>query len=373
MLLKIIDKDFLEETKECGLSQIRIDTQKLKNKTSEKENIEKQLKEINAKLIQLRQTFEDTDYHKLTEKLENSINKLSEEKSNEEKRKQQLTKYLRFLINYLNLFIKTKDIPVGVDEVKNIGLAGDENQKAETVEKVEVFAKKEIEDIRKSKYLAENERESISKKISELDDEIESLKTQTIQFPEETERLRACIQREFKEKGIDSPVYILAELLSITDKQWTNAIEGYLNTQRFYLIVEPEHYNLALEIYNANKKSYNQGIINFRKLPEVEPDSNSLAMLMQSENRFARRYVNFILGNVICCKNLPELENYYSAITKDCMVYKNYVSRKIDPKIHSKPYIGKDAIEVQLKNAKSQRKDLLEKLPALRERLDVFN
>ena len=59
MLLKIIDKDFLEETKECGLSQIRIDTQKLKNKTSEKENIEKQLKEINAKLIQLRQTFED--------------------------------------------------------------------------------------------------------------------------------------------------------------------------------------------------------------------------------------------------------------------------------------------------------------------------
>lgn len=373
MLLKIIDKDFLEETKECGLSQIRIDTQKLKNKTSEKENIKKQLKEINDKLIQLRQTFEDTDYHKLTEKLENSINKLSEEKSSEEERKQQLTKYLRFLINYLNLFIKTKDIPVGADEVKNIGLAGDENQKAETVEKVEVFVKKEIEDIRKSKYLAENERESISKKISELDDEIESLKTQTIQFPEETERLRACIQREFKEKGIDSPVYILAELLSITDKQWTNAIEGYLNTQRFYLIVEPEHYNLALEIYNANKKSYNQGIINFRKLPEVEPDSNSLAMLVQSENRFARRYVNFILGNVICCENLPELENYYSAITKDCMVYKNYVSRKIDPKIYSKPYIGKDAIEVQLKNAKSQRKDLLEKLPALRERLDVFN
>ena len=159
MLLKIIDKDYLEETKECGLSQIRIDTQKLKNKTSEKENIEKQLKEINAKVIQLRQTFEDTDYHKLTEKLENSINKLSEEKSSEEKRKQQLTEYLRFLINYLNLFIKTKDIPVDADEVKNIGLAGDENQKAETVEKVEVFVKKEIEDIRKSKYLAENERE----------------------------------------------------------------------------------------------------------------------------------------------------------------------------------------------------------------------
>ena len=373
MLLKIIDKDFLENTKECGLTQIRIDTQKLKNKTSEKENIEKQLKEINAKLVQLRQTFEDTDYHKLTEKLQNSINKLSEEKLDEENRKQQLTDYLRFLNNYLNMFIKIKDIPVSADEVKNIGLSSDENQKAETVEKLEVFVKKEIEGIRKNKYLAENERESISKKIFGLEREIEFLEKQTIQFPEETERLKACIQKEFEEKEIDSPVYIFAELLSITDKQWTNAIEGYLNTQRFYLIVEPEYYNLALEIYNANKKSYNQGIINFRKLPEVEPDSNSLAMLVQTENRFARCYADYILGNVICCERLEELENYPSAVTKDCMVYKNYVSRKIDPKIYSKPYIGKDAIEVQLRNAKSQRKELLEKLPALREKLNVFN
>lgn len=373
MLLKIVDKDFQEETKENGLSQIRIDTQKLKNKTSEKETIEKQLKEINAKLIQLRQTFEDSDYHKLTEKLQNSINKLSEEKDNEEKRKQQLAEYLRFLINYLNLFIKIKDIPVSADDVKNIGLAGDENQKAETVEKLEIFIKKEIEDIRENKYLAKSEKEAISQKIAALDDEIKSLETQTIQFPEETERLRTCIQKEFEKSGIDSPVYILAELLSITDKQWTNAIEGYLNTQRFYLIVEPEYYNLALEIYNANKRSYNQGIINFRKLPEVEPAPNSLALLVQTENRFARRYTDYILGNVICCERLEELENYSSAITKDCMVYKNYVSRKIDPKIYSKPYIGKDAIEVQLKNAKSQRKDLLEKLPALREKLNVFN
>lgn len=161
--------------------------------------------------------------------------------------------------------------------------------------------------------------------------------------------------------------------MSIKDKQWTNAIEGYLNTQRFYLIVEPEYYNLALEIYNANKKSYNQGIINFRKLPKVEPDSNSLAMLVQTENRFARRYADYILGNVICCERIEELENYPSAITRDCMVYKNYVSRKIDPKIYSKPYIGKDAIEVQLKNAKSQRKELLEKLPEIRSTIETYS
>ncbi|MBR0546231.1 MAG: hypothetical protein IIW99_08470 [Treponema sp.] len=372
MLMKIVDKDILEKSKEDGLSQIRIDNQKLKNTISEKNNIEEQLKQVRAKLMQLQQTFENSDYRKLTEKLQNSIDKLYEEKSAEEIRNQQLTDYLRFLNNYLNLLSKIKEIPVTTEAVKNIGQNFDENQKIETVDKLEAFLNKEIESIRENNYEIKKEKDLISEQISKLENEINLLESQSIQFPEETERLRNCIQKEFEESGIDSPVYIFAELISITDKQWTNAIEGYLNTQRFYLIVEPEYYTRALQIYNANKKSYSQGIINFRKLPETEPENNSLASLVTTENRFARRYADYVLGNVICCEQLENLENYSSAITKDCMVYKNYVSRKIDPKIYAKPYIGKDAIEVQLKNAKNQRKVLLEKLPDLRIQIETY-
>ena len=372
MLMKIVDKDILEKSKEDGLSQIRIDNQKLKNTISEKNNIEEQLKQVRAKLMQLQQTFENSDYRKLTEKLQNSIDKLYEEKSGEEIRKQQLTDYLRFLNNYLNLLSKIKEIPVTTEAVKNIGQNFDENQKIETVDKLEAFLNKEIEFIRENNYEIKKERDLISEQISKLENEINLLESQSIQFPEETERLRNCIQKEFEESGIDSPVYIFAELISITDKQWTNAIEGYLNTQRFYLIVEPEYYTRALQIYNANKRSYSQGIINFKKLPETEPENNSLASLVTTENRFARRYADYVLGNVICCEQLENLENYSSAITKDCMVYKNYVSRKIDPKIYAKPYIGKDAIEVQLKNAKNQRKVLLEKLPDLRIQIETY-
>lgn len=372
ILMKIVDKDILEKSKEDGLSQIRIDNQKLKNTISEKNNIEEQLKQVRAKLMQLQQTFENSDYRKLTEKLQNSIDKLYEEKSVEEIRNQQLTNYLRFLNNYLNLLSKIKEIPVTTEAVKNIGQNFDENQKIETVDKLEAFLNKEIEFIRENNYEIKKERDRILEQISKLENEINLLESQSIQFPEETERLRNCIQKEFEESGIDSPVYIFAELISITDKQWTNAIEGYLNTQRFYLIVEPEYYTRALQIYNANKKSYSQGIINFKKLPETEPENNSLASLVTTENRFARRYADYVLGNVICCEQLENLENYSSAITKDCMVYKNYVSRKIDPKIYAKPYIGKDAIEVQLKNAKNQRKVLLEKLPDLRIQIETY-
>ena len=373
MFIKIVDKDILEKNKEDCLSKIRIGNKKLENTVLERENIEIQLKDVRDKLIKLRQTFENTDYRKLTEKLQNSIDKLKTDFTKEEGRQLELSNCLKFLNNYLNLFIKIKEIPVSSDEIKQIGIDSDENQKAEIVDKLETFIKTEIKDIREKNFYTKKERDNISREVSELETEINLLESKTITFPSETEMLRKCIQQEFQKEGIDSPVYIFAELLTITDKQWTNAIEGYLNTQRFYLIVEPEYYNRALEIYNANKKSYNQGIINFRKLPsDIEPENNSLATLIDTENRFARRYVDYILGNVICCEKLEELENYSSAITKECMVYKNYVSRKINPEIYSKPYIGKDAIEVQLKNAKFKRKIFIEKLPILRSKIATY-
>lgn len=372
MLVKIVDKDVLENSKDAAASKINIDEQTLKRTITEQETLDLQLKEIRAKLMQLQQTFENSDYHRLTEKLQYSIDKLRSDKSNEESRNQQLLDYLRFLNNYLSMFIKIKNVPVSSEEVKKIGIDSEINTKIETVDKLEHYLKAEIKDIQKQKYNIESERDNISTRIAQLEKEIEDLQSQTIRFPDETVKLRECIEKEFEDKGIDSPVYIFAELLNISDKLWTNAIEGYLNTQRFYLIVEPEYYNLALEIYNANKKSYNQGIINFRKLPNVDIEPNSLATFIETDNRYARRYADFILGNVICCDSLAELENYSSSITKDCMVYKNYVSRKIDPKIYSKPYIGKDAIEVQLKNAKQERKVLLEKIPALREKLNMY-
>ena len=373
MLVKIVDKDVIEQSKEKKLSEIRINKQKLTNISSERTIIESQLKNIRSKLMQLKQTFDNSDYRRLTEKLQASIDKLTEDISAEEIRNNQLSDYLRFLNNYLGLIVKIKDVPVLPEEVKKIGENTDKNKKVETIEKLESFLKKEIEEIRLQRFSAKQEKDDLSSQISILETEINQLESQTITFPEETERLRDCIQNEFHNAGIDSPVYIFSELLSITDKQWTNAIEGYLNTQRFYLIVEPEYYNLALHIYNANKKSYNQGIINFRKLPtEINVEENSLASFVTTENRFARRYADYILGKVICCENLEDLENHPSAITKECMVYKNYVSRKIDPKIYSKPYIGKDAIEVQLKIAKQHRKSLLEKIPILRNKIDCF-
>ena len=38
------------------------------------------------------------------------------------------------------------------------------------------------------------------------------------------------------------PVYILADVLEMADERWRGAVEGYLNNQKYYLLVEPGHY-----------------------------------------------------------------------------------------------------------------------------------
>ena len=40
----------------------------------------------------------------------------------------------------------------------------------------------------------------------------------------------------------------------MADERWRGAVEGYLNNQKYYLLVEPGHYQEALNIYDRLKK-----------------------------------------------------------------------------------------------------------------------
>lgn len=66
-----------------------------------------------------------------------------------------------------------------------------------------------------------------------------------------------------------------------------NAVEGYLHTQKFYLMVEPEYYDIALEVYEKNRKEiHTAGIINTKKIPlHEEQNPQCLAYVVRSENR----------------------------------------------------------------------------------------
>ena len=106
------------------------------------------------------------------------------------------------------------------------------------------------------------EREKLNKKISKL-------KRKKLTYPSGVELLTETIQEEFASLGREIQPGVLCEMLEIQDEEWRNAVEGYLNTQRFYVLVEPENFDIALGIYDRlrkEKKVYGVGLINTRDL-----------------------------------------------------------------------------------------------------------
>lgn len=65
---------------------------------------------------------------------------------------------------------------------------------------------------------------------------------------------------------------------------------------------------------------------------EINQKENSLATLIRTEHQVARKYIDFLLGNVRMCANVTELNRHPISITKDVILYKSFVTRKINPK-----------------------------------------
>jgi len=229
-------------------------------------------------------------------------------------------------------------------------------------EKMEIIyqLKKELENLSES-YSSDIVRtkdllkQYISKKLN-LEIEIKNLKNKKLTYPENTIKLKEAIEKEFLRLGISSEVRVFSDLLEITDTKWQNAVEGYLSSQRFYIILEPQHYKVALEVYNKIRRDvHTVGLVNTSKLDINDlADVNSLAYIVKSDNRYAKAYAIFLLNRAIRCDDIQSLKEHKVAITSDCMLYKNFAVRKIDEKVYSTPFIGAYAYEIQLKNKQNE-------------------
>ena len=210
----------------------------------------------------------------------------------------------------------------------------------------------------------------------ELDKKIEQLMKKKLSYSEDVERVRMAIKEEFLRIGRTPEPRILCEMLEITDDSWRNAVEGYLNTQRFYILVEPENFDIALGIYDKlrkEKKAYGVGLINTQNLERYDTaPEGSLATVVTSKNKYAKQYINMILGKVHMCDHYQDLKNYKTSITKECMKYQNNVASAIKPTIFETPYIGQNALKVQLEQAKQKREEILEELSILKTKLEQY-
>ena len=195
-----------------------------------------------------------------------------------------------------------------------------------------------------------------------VEESIKALETRNLQYDDKVILLKEEIVSNFKTLGIKDEPKILCEVLEVTDPKWKDAVEGYLNTQRFYLLVDGKNFDRALSVYDRlvkKKEIHSVGLINTLKLEEYDnADANSLAAVVTSKSTDAKRFINMILGKVIREEDINRLKVHKTAITPSCMVYKNHVARAIDPKIYKRPYIGEEAYKIQLQDFKEKREVL---------------
>ncbi len=212
--------------------------------------------------------------------------------------------------------------------------------------------------------------------LTEVKHKADELRAHRFVYPKGVNELRQRIQEEFRKLGKQSEARVLCELLEISKPAWQNAAEGYLNTQRFYIIVEPEDYDLAVSVYDKLREAgrvYGVGLINTAKLEAYDDiPKDSLAEAVSSKNIWARRYINMVLGKVHCCSSYKELKNYQTAITRQCMRYQNHVVSAIKPEIYETPYIGAEAIKKQLSDTEARQKQLEDECRRLSAEIEVL-
>ena len=155
---------------------------------------------------------------------------------------------------------------------------------------------------------------------------------------------------------------ILADVLEIpeSEEHWRRAVEGYLNTQKFYLLISPEHYRDALRIYDRIKQDYGMnsfGLVDIGRLREkerLEPWPDSLAKKVETTNDLARSYIDYILGRVVCCSHVDQLRRSKTSITADGMLYQGYVVRPIRKELMDDAFIGRRAVTLRIERTEAE-------------------
>lgn len=307
--------------------------------------------------------------------------RLKEEEKQALLEKRELQDSIKKALNKVYQLLEVKDADGCIKQYRDILENADTAEdivQAKTVTETVIRYKSEMYD-KVQRKLAEVQirQEKQKTEKQELDREIEGLERKKMSYPSGVTRLLEAVREEFAKIGRKPEPYVLCEILEIGDENWRNAVEGYLNTQRFYILVEPENFDIALGIYDRlrrEKKAYGAGLINTQKMEayDIAPEG-TLAAVVTSKNKYAKRFINMVLGKVQMCERYSDLKKYQTSITKECMKYQNRVASAIKPEVFSVPFIGKNAFKIQLEQAKGKRAELKKRIEGTQEQLDNLN
>lgn len=327
-------------------STIEICENKL-NELSEKEE------EADRKLYNARKDVDDNQENK-------ALSYLEEE--NESKNKE-YTKLVRNAARFDEIYGQMKKLMKQISSLDiqcnfDIAIIGDEEALLESKIHAIQSAKKALYDV--SEVIKENDAEirnrvrTLKDEIDELILKINKLEAGTMCYPKEAELVRDSINEKLLELGRKPDAKLFCELLYMNDSQWQDAVESYLNTQRFNVIVAPDDYLIAKAVFvSLQDKVRGIGLVDTMRLMKRnnsnESNEKMLSFTVESKNPYARAYADYLMGGVVCCETKEDLELHNKSVTKDRLRYQSYCLQRMKEQDR---FIGIEALQQQLENAR---------------------
>ncbi|MFP3091373.1 AAA family ATPase [Treponema sp. TIM-1] len=187
--------------------------------------------------------------------------------------------------------------------------------------------------------------------------ELADLEKGILHYPDAPTALRDALEKA----GVSA--WFLADIAEIDDPAWADAVEGWLNTRRFALLVDAADFQKALEIYDGLPRNIAGAFLpNLEKMRGAEKRKGSLAELVSTNSPYARIYLDYVLGEVIRA-DIGSLKKYGFAVTKECMTYGNHTASRIREDVYRRHYLGQAA-------RKERREFLLAESERLRQERD---
>lgn len=211
----------------------------------------------------------------------------------------------------------------------------------------------------------------------QLDDEIRKLRTGDRETSFEAEsplsvRLRQLLRAEL---GLSAnEVVFLCSELQIPDQDWQDAVEGVLGFNRFVLLVPPENYKAAMQLYRERRHKENlhgvalldcERILKSDKRPALK---GSLAEAVSTSHPAARTFIDLLLGGYVKCNTLDDLRNYRTAITRDCFMRRNFTDSHLNPQVYRRWFIGERSAQRQIEQRQARLAEISDEMVILQTR-----
>ena len=213
--------------------------------------------------------------------------------------------------------------------------------------------------------------------IEEIETKIRQLEKGQLVYPDNDRAnvVRNAINQAFASQGLNPDAKVLCELLYMNDASWQDCVEGCMGYRRFDILVSPEHYPAAKQVYeslgeNVGRVSLLDSRALHRDRNKQAADENVLASKVSSENPLARVYIGELLGNIVCCDDSSELENYPHSATRDLLRHYPYRLARLRKQ---ERYIGLDARKKQLEDAKTQHRQMVKQAKEITDRIETVS